>query len=452
MSMPALKETAEDLQETPNPDLLKGAVHDNKLTSKRGFLERLFTMSFRGFVYPQIWEDPEVDLEALQLDKNSRIMTIASGGCNVMNYMTEGPERIKAIDLNPAHVALARLKIVALKHLPDYESFFLFFGCADDKRNIENYDQYIAPHLDSFSRNYWEQWAFFRGRRINYFSKNLYKYGLLGRFISVVHLLAKFYGEDPRELVTAKTLKEQGEIFDRTLGPIFQKKFVRWICSMPPALYGLGIPPSQFDDLKGEAHMADVLHHRLRRLACDFPIESNYFAWQAFGRGYDRENKKAVPRYLMEDHYKALKTHADKVEVHHTTITGFLQSQPVESFDGYVFLDAQDWMNPDQLNDLWREVARTGRPGARIIFRTAGDVSPLTDVLPEALLSKFSYDPAMSQPAVDKDRSSIYGGFHTYVLGGTEKPKPKTKATTAKTKTKAKPKTTNAKSTKSKAA
>lgn len=177
--------------------------------------------------------------------------------------------------------------------------------------------------------------------------------------------------------------------------------------------------------------MADVLHHRLRRLACDFPIETNYFAWQAFGRGYDREHKKAVPRYLMEDHYEALKKHADKVEVHHTTITGFLQSQPVESFDGYVFLDAQDWMNPDQLNDLWREVARTGRPGARIIFRTAGDVSPLTDVLPEALLSKFSYDPALSQPAVDKDRSSIYGGFHTYVLGGAPA-KPKKTKTVAK--------------------
>jgi S-adenosylmethionine:diacylglycerol 3-amino-3-carboxypropyl transferase len=71
--------------------LEEAVVHDFKPTSKRGFLERLFAFAFRGFVYPQIWEDPEVDLPALKIDDDSRIMTIASGGCNVMNYLTEGP-------------------------------------------------------------------------------------------------------------------------------------------------------------------------------------------------------------------------------------------------------------------------------------------------------------------------------------------------------------------------
>ncbi|MEZ5815216.1 MAG: DUF3419 family protein [Alphaproteobacteria bacterium] len=402
--------------EKPDPGLLKNAVHTHKALSKKGFLERLFTLSFRGFVYPQIWEDPEVDLEALKLNKSTRIMTIASGGCNVMNYLTESPEKVKAIDLNPAHVALTRLKIAAIKYLPDYESFFAFFGHADEKKNIENYDKYIAPHLDAFSKKYWEGWSPFRGRRINYFTKNLYQFGLLGRFISVVHILAKIYGEDPRQILEAKSREEQGEIFDRTLGPIFDKKFVRFICNLPPALYGLGIPPAQFDELKGSGDMADVLKHRLRRLAVDFPIEDNYFAWQAFGRGYDRAYKKAVPRYLKKKHYETLKENADKVEVHHTSITGFLEAQTPASLDCYVFLDAQDWMNAEALNTLWREVVRTARPGARVIFRTAGEASPLEKALSKDLRGQFDYDPSFSAEAVKKDRSSIYGGFHVYTL------------------------------------
>jgi S-adenosylmethionine-diacylglycerol 3-amino-3-carboxypropyl transferase len=416
--------------EKPNPDLLKNAVHDHNALTPRGILERLFTLSFRGFVYPQIWEDPEVDIEALKIDKKTRIMTIASGGCNVMNYLTETPERVMAIDLNPAHVALARLKIAAIKHLPDYESFFLFFGHADDKRNIENYDRYIAPHLDTFTKKYWDGWSPFRGRRINYFTKNLYQFGLLGRFISAVHVLAKIYGQDPREIVNAKTREEQAEIFDRTLGPVFDKKFVKWLCNMPPALYGLGIPPAQFDELSIAAHgdMAGLLKSRLRRLAVDFPIEENYFAWQAFGRGYDRAYKKAIPRYLSEANYKRLKDNADKVEVHHTTITGFVQSQPVNSLDCYVFLDAQDWMNAAQLNILWKEVVRTARPGARVIFRTAGDESPLTKALSSHILSRFDYDPAASAEAVKKDRSSIYGGFHVYTLKDVKEEPPKLSA------------------------
>ena len=400
-----------------NP-LLHEAVIDNKVTSKRGILERLFTLAFSGFVYAQIWEDPEVDMEALKLDKTSRIMTISSGGCNVINYLTESPAAIYAIDLNPSHIALMNLKLTAIKYLPDYESFFRFFGCADDPKNIENYDRYISPHLDPVSKAYWEKWTLMTGRRINKFKKNIYRFGLLGRFISVVHILAKLYGQDPKELVTAKNMKEQAEIFDRTLGPVYDKKFIRFICNMPPALYGLGIPPSQFDELSESAggDMAGLLKARLRRLACDFPIDTNYFAWQAFNRGYDRKNKKAIPRYLDEKYYDTLKANANNVHPHNITITGFLERQPEASLDCYVFLDAQDWMNDAQLNALWAEVLRTAAPGARVIFRTAGDESILEGRVSNDILKHFDYDPKSSPIAVAKDRSSIYGGFHLYTL------------------------------------
>jgi len=403
-------------------ELLSDAVHDHKATSKRGILERIFTYLFRGFVYPQIWEDPEVDLEALKLDKDSRIMTIASGGCNIMNYLTEKPEAVRAVDLNPAHVALARLKLCAVQHLPDYESFFQFFGHANNRKNVENYDRYIAPHLDETSRQYWETRSIYQfgRRRINYFTRNLYQFGLLGRFIGAVHVLAKLYGEDPREILKAQNMQEQEEIFERTLGRLFDKKFVKWLCNMPVSLYGLGIPPSQFDAMYDDANgdMAALLKARLKRLACGFPLEENYFAWQAFGRGYDLENRKAIPRYLKEKHYETLKTTAERVEVYQTSLTGFLGAQGKESLDCYVFLDAQDWMNKDQLNALWSEVVRTARPGARVIFRTAGEETPLTDSVSADILGKFHYDAARSQEAVKKDRSSIYGGFHVYTLGG----------------------------------
>ena len=191
-------------------DLLGSAVHKSSPISARGFQERLFTLAFRGFVYPQIWEDPEVDLEALKVVKDkSRIMTIASGGCNIMNYLTVSPAAVKAIDLNPAHISLARLKLCAAKHLPGYHSFFQFFAHADSKDNIRLYNQYIKPNLDPFSRKYWEGRRLTGEKRINYFRKNIYQFGLLGRFISAVHIVAKMYGRDPREILTATNMNFQ---------------------------------------------------------------------------------------------------------------------------------------------------------------------------------------------------------------------------------------------------
>ncbi len=410
--------TTEPTETVANKDLLKKAVHDSKPISKRGIQERMFTMAFSGFVYPQIWEDPEVDIPAMNIDSTTRIMTICSGGCNMMNYLTENPASVTAIDLNPHHVALGRLKLAALKHLPNYESFFLFFGCADSPQNIENYDKYIAPNLDKYTKNYWEKVVAPHGRRINLFKKNIYRYGLLGKFIGTIHLVAKIYGQDPRDILKAKTMDEQKVIFDRTLGPLFDKKFVKMMCEKPESLYGLGIPPSQFDELNESANgnMADLLKKRLERMACQFPIQDNYFAWQAFGRGYDRENKRAVPRYLKEENYEKLKANADKAQVVHSTITDYLDQQGAESFDCYVFLDAQDWMNDEQLNDLWEAVLRSATDGARVIFRTAGDESPLTDGLKEETLSPWEYDSSLAPIRNEQDRSSIYGGFHTYTL------------------------------------
>ncbi|MDN8875503.1 DUF3419 family protein, partial [Staphylococcus aureus] len=77
-------------------------------------------------------------------------------------------------------------------------------------------------------------------------------------------------------------------IFEQHLAPVFDKKFIRWLTDQPPALFGLGIPPAQFDALAGDEKMADVLRKRLEKLACDFAIRDNYFAWQAFGRGYGK--------------------------------------------------------------------------------------------------------------------------------------------------------------------
>ena len=93
---------------------LRAAVHRSRPLSRAGVLERLFTAAFRRLVYPQIWEDPVVDLEALRLGPGDRVATIASGGCNALSYLTADPAEIVAVDLNGAHVALGRLKLCAL--------------------------------------------------------------------------------------------------------------------------------------------------------------------------------------------------------------------------------------------------------------------------------------------------------------------------------------------------
>ena len=185
---------------------LRRAVHQSKAISRQGILERVFTLAFRGLVYPQIWEDPEVDLRALSLSPSSRLITITSGGCNVLSYLTAAPGEIVAVDLNRAHVALTRLKLAAARHLPDYEFFFRFFGGAEDAANVTAYERHLQGHLDAETRRHWDGRDLLGRRRISLFARGLYRRGLLGRFIGAGHLLARLYGADPRCLVGARSV------------------------------------------------------------------------------------------------------------------------------------------------------------------------------------------------------------------------------------------------------
>ena len=75
-------------------------------------------------------------------------------------------------------------------------------------------------------------------------------------------------------------------------------------------------------------------------------------------------------------------------------------------------------MSDLQLNDLWREITRTARPGARVIFRTAAEPSLLPGRVDEQVLAQWRYEAELSRDLTRRDRSAIYGGFHLYVLGG----------------------------------
>lgn len=401
-------------------ELLERAAHQRPATTKRGALERLFTLMFQGFVYNQIWEDPDVDLAALDLRSHHRLLTIASGGCNVLNYLAADPGRIVAVDLNPNHIALTRLKLCALAHLPDYETFFRFFGVANDKANRSAYDTYLAPALDDETRRHWEKRHPFAGRRINMFAKNLYRYGLLGRFIGILHAVAKLNGKRLDGMLAAQTPAEQRAAFERLILPLFENKSIRLLSKSPVSLYALGIPPAQYDELVGpNGNAMAVLRERVERLACDFPIHQNYFAWQAFGRGYDTAKRQAVPAYLRREVYEAIKPRVGKVEVHHAMLTDFLKTQDAGSMHRFVLLDSQDWMSPEQCSALWAEIDRTAdRHDARVIFRTAGADTILPKKLTPALLEPWTYREDESKAFHTQDRSSIYGGFHVYVRKG----------------------------------
>ncbi len=409
----------DSVAKAPSNGAVRSAVHRHEHLSREGLLERAFTFAFRGLVYAQIWEDPVIDMEALEIGPDSHVVTIASGGCNVFSYLTANPKAITAVDLNPAHVALNRLKQQAALRLPDHAAFHRFFGHADSPANIEAYKRHLRDHVDAATRAYWEGRDLSGRRRISGFATGFYRRGLLGHLIGFVHSLAKLYRIDPSEILKAHDRAEQRRIFDEKLAPFFRKRFLRWLVDQPAALFGFGIPPAQYDLLKidDQAGITGALKVRLEKLACDFDIKDNFYAWQAFGRGYGKQDDAPLPPYLQAANYEAVRERAGRVDIRHANMCDYLESMPAQSLDRYILLDAQDWMTDEQLTRLWSEITRTAKPGSRVLYRTAAAPDVVPGHIPDALMSQWQRaDQAWLDDMNRRDRSSVYGAIHLYTL------------------------------------
>ena len=68
-------------------------IHGQGLKWRRPFDPSLIAR-FKTYIYAFAWEDPKVDLEFLDLNKEDTMMIITSGGCNLLEYAASvGPKR-----------------------------------------------------------------------------------------------------------------------------------------------------------------------------------------------------------------------------------------------------------------------------------------------------------------------------------------------------------------------
>ena len=397
-----------------NTQLIADAVRNSRTQDEATVWDRLFAFWFRRLVYTQIWEDPEADLAALQLPIASTIVTISSGGCNALSYLTARPAQVYAVDLNEAHLSLLKLKLGGLRAFAGYAEFWQFFGEGASPSNLELYHTRLRPMLDADSRAYWDKRNVIGRPRHAYFTDGFYRHGMLGRFIGLAHVLAKFARIDLAALLNGATdAPERIEALDR-LDRLFHSPLARLITATPALLFSLGIPPQQRALLGADAPLNEVLHQRLLRLINGHPNDTNYFAWQALHRSYPGPGDRCLPLYLQAGQFERMRDGAGLIIPVHANLRLFLESLPAREVDAVILLDSQDWMAPEEIRALWNAIDRTGSDNVRVIFRTAGTQSPLEGAELAPLRQIWRRDEERSADGFARDRSGIYGGFHCY--------------------------------------
>ena len=194
---------------------------------------------FPASVYPQIWEDRLVDLEALSpLRKANTWVAIASGGCNVLSYLTAAP--IQNHGHRPQSGAHRAEQAEARGHPAPWTTARSTGSLPKPMRaRTCKPTRTISGHISTRRRDAIGKRAICSvvgGLAISV--TNLYRHGLLGTFIGASHLLARMHGRNPRKILAAKSLEEQRKVFESELAPLFEKRHIRWLLDQPSALLG----------------------------------------------------------------------------------------------------------------------------------------------------------------------------------------------------------------------
>jgi S-adenosylmethionine-diacylglycerol 3-amino-3-carboxypropyl transferase len=372
----------------------------------------------RSLIYNTCWEDPAVDRVALEFAPDDDVLVITSAGCNAIDYALAGPRRVYAVDANPAQNALLELKLAGVRALP-YEDFFQMFGTGRHPDFPVLYARALREQLSAPARQFWDArrgWFSDRARAQSFYFRGLS--GTFARGFRAYCSLRPQLKEALGALLSAPDLNTQQSLYDREVAPRLWHPGIDWTLSQPLALTLLGVPGSQHDELKrlhprGVAgFVRDAIDYVCRQL----PLATNYF-WQLYVRGH--YTPECCPEYLKRENFVRLADGiADRIEIHTSTVAGFLQGHPGD-ISKFVLLDHMDWMDEADLAVEWSSILARARPGARVIFRSAHVEPWYLERLRvpfrgerTALRDLFRFLPELAHRLSVQDRVHTYGGFH----------------------------------------
>ncbi|KAH8647999.1 hypothetical protein BGZ60DRAFT_570248 [Tricladium varicosporioides] len=209
------------------------------------------------YIYAFTWEDSRVDHRLLKLGSDDVVLAITSAGDNILSYALSSPAKIHAVDLNPNQNHLLELKVAAFTALP-YADFWKLFGTGQHPNFRSLLISRLSPHMSSRAFQYWlNHTHVFMSPR----GKGLYETGGSRHAIRVVRLLATALGfrSQIKNLLAAKTLNEQREIWIKKIRPLIMSRLLSYfIVSQERFLWAaLGVPHNQLAMLEADHLTAD---------------------------------------------------------------------------------------------------------------------------------------------------------------------------------------------------
>jgi S-adenosylmethionine-diacylglycerol 3-amino-3-carboxypropyl transferase len=342
--------------------------------------------------FAQVREDPLLEIDALEPSPDRTIVCVSSGGCTALSLLARGAGRVVAVDLNSTQNHLVELKAVALESI-DRENLIAFLGAGEmaPALRLATYARFRYS-LGLASMEYWDA-------NQEMIARGVVNAGVSERFIRLVAGVIRAMVH-PRSrvdrLLACRTLDEQRELYHRE----WNNRRWRMLFSilLNRRAFDRAYDPRFFENVSNPsfaAHFRKLFEHAL----CEIPVATNYFLHHMLRGKYAGGVEGGLPPYLESGALTAQGT----LELVDGGFAEFLATCEDESVDGFALSNICEWLNDAQVTELFSQVARVAKPGARVCFR---NFVGHTEV-PSAFRSSIQEDRDAGIAAISRDRSCL---------------------------------------------
>jgi S-adenosylmethionine-diacylglycerol 3-amino-3-carboxypropyl transferase len=305
--------------------------------------------------YAQVWEDAEILLKALEIDKKDVVLSIASSGENAFSMLIKNPKHVYAIDLSQEQIMCCSLKVAAYKYL-DYQECMELLGVFESNRRKDLYAQISSKLSEQVKTYYYSHFDYIEKGIINCgkFEKYLTTFGL--RVLPLVHSKKTI-----QSLLLPKTKEERIEFYDKVWNNrrwrlLFKIFFSRRVMGR------LGRDEAFFRYVKVDV-ASSILEHTKYAITELDPSENSYLHYILNGK-YD----KVLPVAYREENFEKIKKNIDKLTLHEETVESFVENPENEAVTKYNLSDIFEYMSDEQMIKIMAKIIANSPKKARIAY------------------------------------------------------------------------------------
>ncbi|MDT3696006.1 MAG: DUF3419 family protein [Ignavibacterium sp.] len=350
---------------------------------------------FSKVLYSQCWEDPQIDREAFNIQKDDVVFSVTSGGCNLLTFLVDDPKSVIALDLNPYQNYLLELKVAAFKFLT-YEEVLEFVGVQKSKSRKKIYNS-LKYSLSEEAYQYWNE-------NIDKIERGIIH---CGRYEDYMRLLRNFM----RLLVTKRTVKKFFEIEDKDERVnLYERKWntLRWKLFTKVLLsrrtMSLLFDKAFFKYLKEDFSFGNHFAEKTKRALTELPIKQNYFLRYIL---LGNHNEECLPYYLRKENFEIIKSRLNRIQIITDSCDNYFRQLPDGSISKFNFSNIFEWISEDVFENLLKETIRVAMDGAVITYRNLLVPRERPEILSDQIIPHKTFADRLHE----KDLSFIYNKY-----------------------------------------